>query len=1007
MIGQTISHYRIVEKLGEGGMGIVYVAEDILLGRRVAIKTLTTGRAAKDSHFRGRFLREARAVSALSHPHIATIHDYGETPDGQPYIVMELVKGETLGELILSERLTIPRALEIIEQVAEALGEAHRHGIVHRDIKPTNVAIDHRGQVKVLDFGLAKQINADTLDVTDPERQTLMHTQTQEGVVVGTPMYLSPEQALGVEIDARSDLFSLGTLLYECIAGKVPFDGISRVEICTKVIRDDPPPPSQLNSSVNAELDRITLKALAKKTDARYQNAEELIAELRTLRTDSQPARWDRTVTRIIPPAVGTRPTGTLATLSDIFRRPRLSIGYVAAGLLVVVALALAGWFLTRAKPHKPTEEAQRLFEAGSNALRAGSFFQASKALELAVRSDDQFALAHARLAEAWMELDYSGKAKDELLRVSELTPDRSLFTPVDALYLDAITATVRRDFARAIAAYSEIARRQSDQPYVYVDLGRAYEKDNQLDKAIESYVAATKRDAQNAIAFLRLGALYGRKHNLAEANTAFDRAETIYQALGLVEGRAEVAFQRGVMLNDIAGKVAEARTQLEQAREIAKVVNSAYQQIKILFQLSSVSIKEGKTDQAQQYASEAVALAQANQMENLMARGSIDIGTVYLVRGNYTDAEKYFQDGLQAAQRYGGQQNEARARLSLASLFIQRGESDRGLAYDEQALAFYQPGGYRTETSQALLLRGRAYKQKGDYNAALQSFQEQLKLAEQTGDQAQVAYSQGSIGNLLFDQESFAEAREHLGKSYELYKSMGNQLYQGYASLNLGATLLWLGQNDEGRKLLGQASDIAKQKGSSFTALQAAISLVEAQIALGERRFSEAESQSRQALELASAEDKFVAVQGKYLMGLSQALGGRAAAGQALCQQASDAAVPLSDPLLIAKSQLALAEAALAAGDAKTAIEMAKRAQTFFAGAGLLESNWRAWLIAGLASQKANDHDNAKLYLTSAASGLSSLQQKWGEEVFKSYVARPDIQAYRRNLDQSSAARP
>ena len=1005
MIGQTISHYRIVEKLGEGGMGTVYIAEDTVLGRRVAIKTLNAGRTEKGAHFRSRFLREARAVSGLSHPHIATVHDYGESGDGQPFIVMELVKGETLGELMHNERLTIPRALEIIEQVAGALAEAHRHGIVHRDIKPSNVAIDHRGEVKVLDFGLAKQINADALGVSDPERQTLLNTQTQEGMVVGTPMYLSPEQALGTEIDARSDLFSLGTLLYECIAGKPPFDGVSRVEICTKVIRDDPPPPSQFNSDIDAELDRVTLRALEKKPESRYQNAEELVAELQNLRADSETRPLDRIVTRIISPAVDTRPTGTLATLSDIFKRPRLSIGYVVAGLLIIVALAFGVWYVTRAKPHKPTAEAERLFEAGANALRAGSFFQASKALELAIRSDEQFALAHARLAEAWMELDYSSKAKDELLRVGELTPDRSLFTPVDALYLDAITATVRRDFARAIAAYSEIARRQPDQPYVYVDLGRAYEKDNQLDKAVESYVAATKRDTQNATAILRLGVLYGRKHNLAEANAAFDRAETIYQALGNVEGRAEVAFQRGVILNDIAGKVAEARVQLEQARDIAKVVNSAYQQIKILFQLSSVAIKEGKTDQAQQYATDAAALAQANQMESLMARGSIDVGYVYLARGNYSDAEKYFQEGLQAAQRYGGQQNEARARLSLASLFIQRGEADRGLGYAEQALAFYQPGGYRTETSQALLLRGRAYKQKGDYNAALQSFQDQLKLAEQTGDQAQIAYSQSSIGNLLFDQESFAEASSHLDKSYELYKSMGNQLYQGYASLNLGATLWWLGQDDEAHKLLSEASNIAKQ-GSSYSALQAAISLVEAQIALSQRHLPEAEAQSRQALNLAGAEDKFVAVQGKYLLGLSQALAGRAVAGQALCQQASDAAVPLGDPLVVAKSQLALAEAALAAGDAKTAIDAAKHAQTFFAGVGLTESNWRAWMIAGMASQKANDQNNAQVYLTSAANGLPSLQQKWGEQVFKSYIARPDIQGYRRNLDQSSAAR-
>jgi serine/threonine protein kinase/Tfp pilus assembly protein PilF len=1004
MIGRTLSHYRVLEKLGEGGMGVVYLAEDTLLGRRVAIKTIHSRAGAEDRHFRARFLREARAVSALSHPHIATIYDYGETEEGEPYIVMELIKGATLGELMLTEKLTISRAIEIIKQVGEALAEAHRQGIIHRDIKPTNVAINERGHVKVLDFGLAKQIGLEAADITDPERQTLMAAHTREGLIVGTPMYLSPEQALGNDVDARSDLFSLGSLLYECIAGKPAFFGKSAADICAKVMRDDPPPPSKLNPAVPKELDRIALKSLAKKPEARYQTADEMIAELQSVQANLF-SEATNTVTRLIPSAVATRPTGTLAALSDIFRRPRLPIGYVVGALLAVTLLTLGIWYLVRLRPHQPNADAQRFYETGANALRAGSFFQASKALSLAIASDDQFALAHARLAEAWMELDYSDRAKDELLRVGELSPNRSLFTPVDALYLDAITATVRRDFPRAITAYSEIARLQPNQSYVYVDLGRAYEKNNQLDKAIENYTAAANRDSQNATAFLRLGVLQGRKHSLAEAGTAFDRADTIYQALGNVEGRAEVALNRGVLLNDVAGKVAEARLQLEQAREIAKVVTNPYQQIKILFQLSSVAIKEGQTDQAQQYAREAVQLAQANQMESLIARGNIEIGNVYLVRGNYNDAENYFQQALEAAQHYGGRQNEARARLSLASLYIQRGETDRGLGFEEQALAFYQPGGYRTETSQALLLRGRAYKQKGDYKAALQSFENQLKLAEQSGDQSQIAYAHGSIGSLLFAQEQYAEARQHFEEGRTRYKSLGNQLYEGYALMNLGAALWRLGNYDESSKMLQQAAEIAKQKAGSFVALQAAIDLVEAEIFLRDRKFAEAGAKARQALDLAGAEDKGVTVEAKNFMGLSQALSGRAAAGLALCQQASDMVVSLTDPSLRARSQLALAEVALMAGDAKRALESAREAQPFFANSGMMESNWRAWLVAGLASQKLLDRDNAQLYLKNANDAFSSLAQKWGAEIFKTYQARPDIQFYRRQLEQSSAS--
>jgi serine/threonine protein kinase/Tfp pilus assembly protein PilF len=998
MIGRTLSHYRILEKLGEGGMGVVYLAEDTLLGRRVAIKTIHSRAGAEDRHFRARFLREARAVSALSHPHIAAIYDYGETEKGEPYIVMELIKGETLGELMLMEKLNISRSIEIIKQVGEALAEAHRQGIIHRDIKPTNVAINERGHVKVLDFGLAKQVALEAADVTDPERQTLMVTHTRDGLILGTPMYLSPEQAMGNEVDPRSDLFSLGGLLYECIAGKPAFSGKSAADICAKVLRDDPQPPSTLNPDVPKELDRITLKALAKKPEARYQTADEMIAELQIVQANLF-SEATNTVTRLIPSAVGTRPTGARATLSDIFRRPSLPIGYVVLAVVALVTLTIGIWYFARARPHQPNAEAQRLYETGTNAIRAGSYFQASKALELATRADDQFALAHARLAEAFMELDYFDKAKDEILRATELTPNRSVLSKIDNQYLDALTATVRRNFPAAVATYSEIVKADPTKAEAHIDLGRAYEKNSQTDKAIESYSEAIKRDPHIAAAFLRLGILYGRKRDIDASNRAFDKAEENYQSLGNVEGRAEVALQRGVVLNDYVGKPDDARTQLEQARDMAKVVNAPYQQIRVLFQLSSVALKQNKGGEAKQFATQALELAQANQMETMIARGYIEAGNVDFITADYASAERDFQQGLDYAQKFGARLNEARAQLSLASLYEQRGEADKALTYQEPAQKFYQNAGYRTETNQAMNIRARLYRRKGDFKSALTAFEDQLKFAEQTSDQAQIAAAHTSIGSLLSGLEKYSDALPHFEQSYQIQKSLNNQLNLGYALLNRGGAHWSLGHQKEASSDIAQASEIAKKDDASYKTLQVAIELDQAEMALSERKFSEVIASADRALELGGSQSKTANVRGKYLKGLAQALSSQARAGQALCEEAVTAAAPVGDPLLLAQAQLALAEASLAAGDTQHAITSAQQARSFFSSAGLSEAEWRSWLIEGLATQKGGDAEKARTCLTRAAELLASLEQKWGAEVFQSYLKRPSVQSLRGQL--------
>jgi serine/threonine protein kinase/tetratricopeptide (TPR) repeat protein len=1004
MIGQTVSHYLIVEKLGEGGMGSVYVAEDTHLGRRVAIK-FPHGATADETdgdRYHARFLREARAVSNLSHPHIATLYDYGETEMGQPFIVMELVKGETLSRLLATGNLTLLRAVEIVSEVAEALAEAHRHGIIHRDVKPSNVIINEREQVKVLDFGLVKHLNKGSSNGVDKDANTLLTAHTQSGIVVGTPLYLSPEQARGAHIDARSDLFALGTLLYECITGKAAFSGSSVFEIAAQVIHVDPPPPSSINSHVPPELDSITLKALAKKPEARYQSAEELIADLEVARESLK--ELDHARTRLLPRAPVIAPTSQPSTFSAIFQRPRLPIGIV---LLVLLAVGLGVWgviYALRPTPHKPNDEAQRWYEAGTNALRDGTYFKASKVLEQAVHADDAFALAHARLAEAWTELDYADKAKDELLRVSYLVPDRSVLPPRDALYLQAITNSVSRDFKSAIGSYQEVARQAPEQekPYAYVDLGRAYEKNDEVDKAIESYLEATRRDPQYATAFLRAGIIYGRKQNQQEANAAFDKAETLYQALSNYEGLTEVLYQRGTLLLQ-TGKMKEAREQLRRALELCRTTDNKYQEIRTLLQFSSLSHLESDLTQAQAYARQAADLAQASEMESLTARALINLGTTYFASGDYVEAEKYFKQSLELSKRYKVHYNEARSLIMLGSLRYEQGDAGEATSYAESALAFFQPGGWRKETSQALMLLGRATRLKGDYDTALKAFQQQLELSEQVGDLSQAASAHSSIGTTLAYREQYPEALRHYDESYRINQSLNAKFNMQYNLISRGDMLRQIGDYQAARAALDQAFEAANRPDSSYKALLSEIYLSYAQMALSERNFQEARIKGKQALDLAGSQQDVI-VEAKYTLGLANIHSGAKPEGKKLCDEALEAASRVTNPRLLSGAQMALAQALLETGNAVGALETVLQAQGSFARAGQQESEWRALLVAASASLRAGDRAKARGYAERAAYVLHTLKQKWGDEIYDKYIKRPDVQYLRRQLDEMLA---
>ncbi len=285
-VGQSLLHYRVVEKIGEGGMGVVYRAEDSHLKRSVAIKMLSSGKMA-DPERRKRFTHEARAASALNHPNIVTIYDI-TSHEGIDFIAMEYVAGSPLSQLIGDKGIPLHQTLEYAIQIADALEKAHRAGIVHRDLKPSNIVVTGDGQAKILDFGLAK--------LTHPPWEgasvaASSESLTESGVIVGTPAYMSPEQAEGKAVDARSDIFSFGAILYEMVTGRRAFKGDSNISTLAAVLHDNPEPVGRIVTGIPQELGRIIDKALEKDLGLRYQNASDLMSDLRCLQRESEAGR--------------------------------------------------------------------------------------------------------------------------------------------------------------------------------------------------------------------------------------------------------------------------------------------------------------------------------------------------------------------------------------------------------------------------------------------------------------------------------------------------------------------------------------------------------------------------------------------------------------------------------------------------------------------------------------------------------------------------------------------
>jgi eukaryotic-like serine/threonine-protein kinase len=534
--GICFGHYEIIEQIGAGGMGEVYLAQDKKLDRKVAVKILNEKFSADESNL-NRFVSEAKAASALNHPNILTIYEFGDS-ESVHYIVSEFVKGETLRDILRKSSIKLAEILDVSIQVAGALCAAHEARIVHRDIKPENIMIRPDGFVKVLDFGLAKLVQRKNKSVFDPGDSTVGAQQTAKGVILGTVNYMSPEQAKGERVDERTDIFSLGALIYEMIAGKTPFQGETVSETFANLINQEPPPLSYFVANVPPELHRIVSKMLSKNTDARYQTMRDVYTDLKEFRENlslnekmerrAMPFRAENS-TAILKAVTADADKTTVETEPKFFQNIKNRSRFAAFSLLIVLlaGAGLFGWNFYQTPSARDLYLQGRFYAVREN--RADND-KAIELLEQAVALDPDYALAYTELARAYgtryfqfepQQKKWQEKAYVALDKAFALAPDLAEAHEIRGFLL--WMPANRFPHEQAIAAYRRAVALNPNLDEPHQQLGKIYLHIGLLDEALTELRKALELNPGNTMARYRIGIVLIHQGKYEEALRALN----------------------------------------------------------------------------------------------------------------------------------------------------------------------------------------------------------------------------------------------------------------------------------------------------------------------------------------------------------------------------------------------------------------------------------------------------------------------------------------------------
>lgn len=959
-----LGRFRIMRFLGRGGMGEVYEADDLETGR-VALKTIRPEIAAHP-HILEQFRHEVQFARKVTGTNVCRIHELFSLPASasraaSAFLTMEFLEGVTLSDRIeTGGTLPLDEAASIAVQICRGLQTIYEAEVIHRDLKSRNIMLAERKrgtEAVLMDFGLARESPATSAAAVAGSSATV------SGPIVGTLAYMAPEQFRGSALTPATDIYALGVVLYELVTGKPPFEG--RTPLAAAVERAKPlVKASTIRQDLPPRWDDVIERCLRYKPEERFQTAAEVAEAL----TDHS--------SRPIPARV-------------YLRGHRRATVPALAALAVLVLLIL--WYRGHFGLAGGSVEARRWYTEGTAALREGTYLKATNALQMALDLDKNFVLAHARLADAWNELDFSGKAKDEILQASALESTGTL-SNLDKEYVEAVRHTIIRDFSAAIHDYQNIFDSLPSEARAdgYVDLGRAYEKAGDTSQAIANYSAAAKLDPQAPASFVRLGVLESRRKHSADADSAFSKAERLYQAASNLEGIAEVDFQRGNNANTQL-RLDEARVDLLKSLGAAKAIPSLQLEIRALTRLSVTEYLSQKTDKSVQLANQAIDLAQENGLDYWAVDGLVRLGNAYIMRADYQQAGSNFERALSLAEHSERPRLIAPAKSSLASVRESQNKPAEALPLAKSALDFYRSAGFKSESVDALTLVLRAQRDSADNQAALQSGQELLTLAKELNEPPATMRAEESIGSVLLDLERYPEALDHFQKALAASRQMNRQIEN---QLLKCADASWrLGNYDEAKRY------VASLPPGSLEQPRIALSVkqITSAMFLSQKRYAKAKEIALHALAgKSNSEPGFFYL----LLAQIEKVSGSPARAQEWSQKALAQAQSDSDRLATAAANLALANAYLAGGSLAQALPLAQSADDFFASAGQRESEYLSLLTLAKISRAQKNLVNSRRFAHEGLDILSGFEHNWNPQIYKMYTSRPDVRGFRAELE-------